>query len=67
MLHNMGGVASPAPGEIGASILRAAGHQRDRNQPCSQCFSCLLFLVLIGVGVETLQRGQFKSLAFYLL
>ncbi|NXD13455.1 TMM72 protein, partial [Nothocercus nigrocapillus] len=42
-------------------------HTRVRNQTCSQHFSCLLVLVLIGVGVETLQRGQFKSLAFYLL
>ncbi|KFZ66396.1 Transmembrane protein 72, partial [Podiceps cristatus] len=35
-------------------------------------YSCRLLgistaAVLIGVGVETLQRGQFKSLAFYLL
>lgn len=43
------------------------GHWGVGNQPCSQHLSCLLFLVLIGVGVETLQRGQFKSLAFYLL
>lgn len=43
------------------------GHRRVGNQPCSQHVSCLLFLVLIGVGVETLQQGQFKSLAFYLL
>ncbi|NWS72429.1 TMM72 protein, partial [Crotophaga sulcirostris] len=43
------------------------GHKKVGNQPCSQQLSCLLFLVLIGVGVETLQQGQFKSLAFYLL
>ncbi|NWX51859.1 TMM72 protein, partial [Steatornis caripensis] len=43
------------------------GHRRFGNQLCSHRISCLLFLVLIGVGVETLKQGQFKSLALYLL
>lgn len=43
MLHNMGGVASPDPGEIGASILELLGTRETGTNPAVSVFPAFSF------------------------